>query len=142
MWYAAAVNASPSLRSVCRVVGVTCLCACAAPYAFAVVPFGRAWSRASKFDENAWENTSSAGAGDGDDAAAVGSVEDHDSVLSRAILEENYYDILGLGDVGCNATDEDIKKACASRVSGSAVCEEEERKRDNDRGCVQTASCC
>lgn len=37
----------------------------------------------------------------------------HRKLLEAAIENENLYGILGLGDEGCDATDEQIKKACA-----------------------------
>ena len=60
-----------------------------------------------------------AGAGSGPSADAMAGEHDDDndmdSKLAQAMLDENYYDILGLTEAGCNATDEEIKKACTAR---------------------------
>ena len=82
-----------------------------------MLPFGRAFYRAKTFDESKLPHLgvlAGAGAGPTADSIAGGHDDDEemDSKLAQAMLDENYYDILGLGDVGCTASDEEIKKAC------------------------------
>lgn len=86
----------------------------AAVYTSAAVPFGRSYTRALHFKEDDVLLSSTAGPGSPVDGSDSGSQADEasDAQITKALFEENYYDILGLGEFGCNANDEQIKKAC------------------------------
>jgi hypothetical protein len=106
----------------------------AAVYTRHAIPFGHSYLHSLKFKEESVLMTAGGGAGDVDSSSSDDEATNEASI-AKAMIAENYYEILGLGEYGCNATDDQIRKACKTSpchllLSLLSVSH------------VQTASCC
>jgi hypothetical protein len=82
-----------------------------AVYTRHAIPFGHGYLHSLKFKEETVLMTAGGGAGDVDSSSSDDEATTEASI-AKAMIEENYYEILGLGEYGCNATDDQIRKAC------------------------------
>lgn len=85
----------------------------AAVYTANAVPFGRSYFRALHFkEEHALQYAAGGSGGDGSESSDSENDATTEAHLTKAMFNENYYEILGLGEYGCSANDEQIRKAC------------------------------
>lgn len=78
-------------------------------YTHAAIPFGHAFERTVHFKE---DDVLSSALGRGSTDSSSDDEGTSEADLTKALFDENYYDLLGLGEYGCSANDDQIRKAC------------------------------